>query len=201
VSLHFPVERQGRAHDSYHQRYYTLFCCFRLPFQSVTGLRAFTLPPTFSTSYPQRRSQPPHHILLFSAPLPPTSTFASSGVLATRTPLLLLPITSPRSYRCVFLGYSSDHKGYQCLDLTMNRPLIFQHVVFDKSSFPFASSDPPPDDLDSLLTWTPPSRQSCGSRHCSTLPFFCCRYLRDCRHATRGPGTPARSTRGPGAPA
>jgi hypothetical protein len=62
---------------------------------------------------------------------------------------------APRSCRCVFLGYSSDHKGCRCLDLTTNRPLISRHVVFDESSFSFASSDPPPDDLDSLFSSSP----------------------------------------------
>jgi hypothetical protein len=61
----------------------------------------------------------------------------------------------PRSCRCVFLGYSSDYKGYRCLDLTTNHLLISRHVVFDESSFPFASSDPPPDDLDSLFSSSP----------------------------------------------
>jgi hypothetical protein len=59
---------------------------------------------------------------------------------------------APRSCRCVFLGYSSDHKRYRCLDLTTNHLLMSRHVVFDESSFPFASSDPPPDDLDSLFS-------------------------------------------------
>jgi hypothetical protein len=60
-----------------------------------------------------------------------------------------------RSRRCVFLGYSSDHKGYQCFDLTMNHVLISRHVVFDESSFPFASSGPLPDNLDSLFSHSP----------------------------------------------
>jgi hypothetical protein len=59
---------------------------------------------------------------------------------------------APRSCQCVFLRYSSDHKGYRCLDLTTNRLLISRRIVFDESSFPFASSDPPLDDLDSLFS-------------------------------------------------
>jgi hypothetical protein len=57
---------------------------------------------------------------------------------------------SPRSTRCLFLGYSPDHKGYRCLDLTSHRIIISRHVVFDEDVFPLAGSTPPTD-LDSLL--------------------------------------------------
>jgi hypothetical protein len=54
-----------------------------------------------------------------------------------------------RSTRCVFLGYSSDHKGYRYLDLSTNRLIISRHVVFDEDRFPLATS-PNPTDLDFL---------------------------------------------------
>jgi hypothetical protein len=38
------------------------------------------------------------------------------------------------------------------LCLTTSRLLVSQHVVFDESSFSFASSGTPPDDLDSLFS-------------------------------------------------
>jgi hypothetical protein len=45
-----------------------------------------------------------------------------------------------RSTRCIFLGYSLNHKGYKCLDPTTNRLYIARNVVFDENSFPYATS-------------------------------------------------------------
>jgi hypothetical protein len=46
---------------------------------------------------------------------------------------------APWSSACVFLRYSSHHKGYRCIDLSTQHILISLHVVFDESTFPFAS--------------------------------------------------------------
>lgn len=43
-----------------------------------------------------------------------------------------------RSAPCVFIGYSSLHKGYKCLDPSTNKVYISRHVVFHETIFPFA---------------------------------------------------------------
>jgi hypothetical protein len=57
---------------------------------------------------------------------------------------------APRSTRCVFLGYSANHKGYPCLDLTTNNIIISQHVFY-KVDFPFSASPRLTNNLDILL--------------------------------------------------
>lgn len=56
-----------------------------------------------------------------------------------------------RSKSCVFMGYSLNHLGYQCLDPNTGRTYITRHVLFDEETFPFkirtstrqsSSSDP-----------------------------------------------------------
>jgi hypothetical protein len=98
----------------------------------------------------------PHHALFGTPPLydhlrvfgcacyPNTSATASHKL-------------APRSTRCVFLGYSPDHKGYRCLDHTSRRVLISRHVVFDESDFPYStSSTPSPDpELETLFPTDP----------------------------------------------
>jgi histone deacetylase 1/2 len=52
-----------------------------------------------------------------------------------------------RSKKCMFLGYSSLHKGYKCLRVPSNRVFISRDVIFDETVFPFlalpSSSTPP----------------------------------------------------------
>ena len=61
---------------------------------------------------------------------------------------------APRSTRCLFLGYSSDHNGYPCPYLFTHRVIISRHVVFEEDVFPLTGSSPPLD-LDSLLDVDP----------------------------------------------
>ena len=42
---------------------------------------------------------------------------------------------------CVFLGYSSSHLGYRCLDLESHRIYVSRHVRFHENVFPFEKSE------------------------------------------------------------
>jgi histone deacetylase 1/2 len=46
-----------------------------------------------------------------------------------------------RSSPFMFLGYSSSHLGYRCLDLTSHRIYVSRHVRFYENIFPFANSE------------------------------------------------------------
>ena len=47
---------------------------------------------------------------------------------------------SPRSLPCIFLGYSSSHKGFRCFDTTTSRTYITRHARFDEHFFPFSNT-------------------------------------------------------------
>jgi histone deacetylase 1/2 len=42
-----------------------------------------------------------------------------------------------RSKTCIFIGYSSGHQGYKCLDFSTGKIYVSRHVVFDESLFPY----------------------------------------------------------------
>jgi hypothetical protein len=42
----------------------------------------------------------------------------------------------------VFLGYSTNHKGYKCLEVNFGRVYISRDVVFDETVFPFSKLHP-----------------------------------------------------------
>ena len=78
----------------------------------------------FSTPYSALFSSQPSydHLKVFGCACYPNMSSTAPHKLA------------PRSSLCVFLGYSSEHKGYQCLQLESNRILISRHVVFTSPS-------------------------------------------------------------------
>ena len=45
-----------------------------------------------------------------------------------------------RLVQYVFVGYSTAHKGYLCLDYKICRIYVTRHVVFDENSFPMKST-------------------------------------------------------------
>jgi hypothetical protein len=48
-----------------------------------------------------------------------------------------------RSTPCVFLGYSTSHHGYRCLDTSSDRIYVARHVRFNEHVFPFKHISPP----------------------------------------------------------
>lgn len=42
---------------------------------------------------------------------------------------------------CVFLGYPSNHRGYECLELSSRKIIISRHIIFDEDVFPFFTLD------------------------------------------------------------
>jgi hypothetical protein len=43
----------------------------------------------------------------------------------------------PKSYPCIFIGYSPLHKGYRCLHPPTKRVYLSRHVVFDEGILPY----------------------------------------------------------------
>ena len=63
--------------------------------------------------------------------------------------------------------YSSDHKGYMCLDPLLGRLYVTRHVVFHETVFPFKST---PDQSSSMVIVSTPSLLPCSSSPVSSLP-------------------------------
>jgi hypothetical protein len=93
----------------------------------------------FSTPYTSTPSNPPTtHLRVFRCACYPNMSSMVPHKLA------------PRSSLCVFLSYSSEYKGYQCLELQSNRILISRHVVFDELFFPFSDMSTTPMDSSAM---------------------------------------------------
>lgn len=46
-----------------------------------------------------------------------------------------------RQSKCIFIGYSSNHKGYLCLDPLYGLVYVSRHVVFNEAEFPCSKSN------------------------------------------------------------
>jgi hypothetical protein len=105
---------------------------------------------------------------------------------------------SPRSTPCIFLGYSDHHKGYRCLDLHSNKIIISRHVVFDETSFPFAThpASPSVEDFDFLLDTNPLVPTPIGLAR-SPLPAGISVTPAQPRAACTAPPAPSRPTAQP----
>jgi hypothetical protein len=77
-----------------------------------------------------------------------------------------------RSKACVFLGYSSHHKGYKCLDMESGRVYISRDVVFDEAKFPFATNPSSNVEQPQNIPTTQPNRSSfsLNTNHVHLLP-------------------------------
>ncbi|KAM2234356.1 hypothetical protein EV2_013133 [Malus domestica] len=62
----------------------------------------------------------------------------------------------PKSKPCVFLGYSLNHQGYKCLDLSTRRIYLSRHVLFDEDSFPFKELTSLRENVDHTGSFTSP---------------------------------------------
>ena len=69
-----------------------------------------------------------------------------------------------RSSPCIFIGYSHDHKGYNCLDPSTGKIYTSRHVQFDETNFPYqvitSTSTPPPQFPVFRDPYTPPTPAS-----------------------------------------
>jgi histone deacetylase 1/2 len=134
----------------------TAFACsfFTTTFLLPTGRRRLPQPPTHLTAILAARNDatlyklllghdPSYdHLRVFGCLCYPNLTTTAANKL------------SPCSVVCIFLGYPTDTKGYQCLDPQTNCVIVSRHVYFEEDVFPFRSrapdahapSSPPSDD-------------------------------------------------------
>jgi hypothetical protein len=130
---------------------------------------------------------------LFSAPLPPTPTYGSSGVLATRTPLSLLPISSPLAPISVsFLGIPLSTRGTGVSFSA--RTACWSPGRSSSTSHP--SPLPPSSHL--LTTWTPSSHpvlQFARLLHPTPLVLQVLQSLTPCHMRLRHPSSCHRCPR------
>jgi hypothetical protein len=144
-----PLNRMARPSTFFVPRIISsVLCSSKHTSLLLTGLRHFILLPTSSIATPPKPSISPHQALYDR---PPSYTHLRVfGCCYPNTSATMPHKLAPCSTLCVFLGYSHDHKGYRCLELSSNRVIISRHVVFDETSFPFAEASSPSESLTNL---------------------------------------------------
>ena len=68
-----------------------------------------------------------------------------------------------RSKSCIFIGYSVNHHGYKCLDLSTGHVYVSRNVIFDENLFPYHQNP------SSALSSNPSNSNSDHSTHV-TIP-------------------------------
>jgi hypothetical protein len=84
-------------------------------------------------------------MLLFSVSLVKPLIIAPFEFLVAPVGPIFGPIILKLSFlstQCIFLGYSSLHKGFKCLEPNTERVYISRDVIFDESIFPFETLHP-----------------------------------------------------------
>jgi len=85
----------------------------------------------------------PHSILFSHDPLHflPLKVFVSTFFVHNFSPGL--DKLSPKSHKCVFLGFTRSQKGYKCFSPSLNRYFISANVTISESSLYFKSCPSP----------------------------------------------------------
>jgi len=110
-----------------------------------------------------------------------------------------------QSSPCVFLGYSSSHLSYRCLDLESDRIYVSCHVRFHENVFPFAKSEqvtfspvpptlpPYPPSLHPPPSFQPTTYKT-GPNHKPILPFAAPHQITPLPIDSATPSSPSHTT-------
>jgi len=85
----------------------------------------------------------PHSILFPHKPFHPLSLRVFGSTCFVHNFIPSLNKLSPRSHKCVFLGFTRLQKGYKCFSPSLNRYFVSTNVTFDEFSLYFKSESSP----------------------------------------------------------